>query len=233
LSALRLCGNAFAAKRIFRLRAAVERNTARCEWLAQKVLACRSGAPMPAAALAPDVTRHDVNWGAEGAPRHKDLAVSDDGSALRLMSDISGFAWAQGAVGVTRGKHFFQVCVLQSKHDEVRIGFVDRDLRVDAEKEWGAGSSHSPASGATFGLLGRFRFGTVPLSDEMRKSVPKVECPCSVGCLLDADAGTMTVFVDGESLEEQCEYKFPTDGREWAPTVALGYKDDALFSNAV
>ncbi len=57
----------YAAKRFFELRAAVERNATRCPWLAAKVLACRSGAPMPAAALAPDVTRHDVKWGAEGA----------------------------------------------------------------------------------------------------------------------------------------------------------------------
>jgi hypothetical protein len=53
-----------------------------------------------------------------------------------------------------------------------------------------------------------------------------------VGCLLDADAGAMTVFVNGERLEQQCEYRFPTD-REWAPTVALWDKNDALFSSAV
>jgi hypothetical protein len=46
------------------------------------------------------------------------------------------------------------------------------------------------------------------------------------------DAGAMTVFIDGEPLEEQCEYTFPTD-REWAPTVGLGYGRDALFSNSV
>ncbi len=56
-------------------------------------------------------------------------------------------------------------------------------------------------------------------------------CPCTVGCLLDADAGAMTVFVDGEPLPQQCEYKFPTD-REWFPTVGLGYEHNALFSNA-
>jgi hypothetical protein len=47
----------YATKRFFELRAVVERNAARCPWLAAKLLACRSGAPMPAAALAPDVTR--------------------------------------------------------------------------------------------------------------------------------------------------------------------------------
>jgi hypothetical protein len=31
----------------------------------------------------------------------------------------------------------------------------------------------------------------------------------------------MTVFVDGEPLEQQCEYKFPTDGREWAAWAPL------------
>ncbi len=60
-----------------------------------------------------------------------------------------------------------------------------------------------------------------------------MKCPCTVGCLLYLDAGAMTVFVDGEPLAQQCEYKFPTDGREWAPSVGLGVRRDALFSNAV
>jgi hypothetical protein len=60
-----------------------------------------------------------------------------------------------------------------------------------------------------------------------------VTCPCTVGCLLDADAGAMMVFVDGEPLAEQCEYRFPTDGRDWLPTVGLRFADDSLFSNAV
>ncbi len=45
---------------------------------------------LPAAALAPDVTRHDVNWGAEGARRHRYLVVSDDGSALTSTSSGTG-----------------------------------------------------------------------------------------------------------------------------------------------
>jgi hypothetical protein len=43
----------------------------------------------------------------------------------------------------------------------------------------------------------------------------------------------MTVFVDGEPLPQQCEYTFPTDGREWYPSVGLGSENDALFSNTV
>ncbi len=104
----------YAAKRFFALREIVECNAARCPWLAAKLLACRSGAPMPAAALAPDVTRHDVNWGAEGARRHRLLVVSDDGSALTLARTVPGFAWAQGAMGLTSGKHYFSVCVMRS-----------------------------------------------------------------------------------------------------------------------
>jgi hypothetical protein len=62
--------------------------------------------------------------------------------------------------------------------------------------------------------------------------VPEVNCPCTIGCLLDADAGAMTVFVNGEPLPQQCDYRFPAD-REWMPSVRLGYEHDALFSNAV
>jgi hypothetical protein len=80
-----------------------------------------------------------------------------------------------------------------------------------------------------FRLSGRFQFGTAPDSDG--EDVAKVAWPCTVGCLLDLDAGAMTVFVDGEPLEQQCEYKFPAD-REWAPSVGLAYEQDALFSDA-
>ncbi len=43
-----------------------------------------------------------------------------------------------------------------------------------------------------------------------------------MGCLLNMDAtpARMTVFVDGEPLETQCEYEFPKDGRAWFPSVA-------------
>jgi hypothetical protein len=219
----------YAAKRFFKLRDVVERNAACCPWLAEKILACRSGAPIPAAALAPDVTRHDVNWGAEGARRHKDLAVSGDGFALTLCSGVQFYAWAQGPIGVTSGKHWFSVIVTQSKTGEVKVGWVDRALRTD---QWGPGPETSAASGATFMPWGRLYFGTAPLTERQFVSAPQVNCPCAVGCLLDADAGAMTVFVDGEPLQVQCEYTFPKD-REWFPTLGLGWENDALFSNTV
>jgi hypothetical protein len=131
--------NEYAGKRFFTLRAVVERNAARCPWLAAKLLSCRGGAPMPTAALAPDVTRHDVNWGAEGARRHNGLAVSGDGSALTLMRNLPAFSWALGAVGVTRGKHWFSVSVTPSEDGYVKVGWVDRALRTD-DGENGPGS---------------------------------------------------------------------------------------------
>ncbi len=75
-------------------------------------------------------------------------------------------------------------------------------------------------------------FGTAPLSGDQVQNAPEVECPCTVGCVLDLDAGAMTVFVDGELLAEQCEYQFTAD-REWFPSVGLAYEHDVLFSNAV
>jgi hypothetical protein len=123
--------NEHAAKRFFKLRAAVERKAAHCPWLSEKLLACRSGAPVPAAALALDVTRHDVNWGAEGARRHKAFAVSGDGSALTMTSEQPAYAWAQGAVGVTSGKHFFQVCVPSVGRDGIFVGVVDDKISIE------------------------------------------------------------------------------------------------------
>ncbi len=225
----------YAARRFFKLRAVVERNAARCPWLAEKVLACRSGAPVPAAALAPDVTRHDVNWGAEGARCHENLVVSNDGFALTLgrdLRDVRAYAWAQGAVGVMSGKHWFSVSITRSRDRELKIGWVDRALRFDDHRETGPGNWSSAASGATLVLFGRFDFGTAPLARDQCEEVSKATCPGTVGCLLDADAGAMTVFVNGEPLEEQCEYQFPTDRREWAPTVGLRLHSDALFSDS-
>ncbi len=54
--------------------------------------------------------------------------------------------------------------------------------------------------------------------------VPAHKRPCVLGALLNLDAtpARMTVFVDGEPLEVQCEYDLPKDGRAWYPSVALG-----------
>jgi hypothetical protein len=222
----------YAARRFFWLRAViVERNAARCPWLAAKLLACRGVTPLPAAALAPDVTRHDVNWGAEGARRHECLALSGDGAALTLTRELSASAWAQGASGVTSGKHWFSVCVTKGKWGRVKVGWADRALPTD-QIGHGPGDVASPASGAEFACCGFFRFGTAPLSDHQIKDAPYVLPPCTVGCLLDADAGAMTVFVNGEPLAVQCEYTFPTD-REWAPSVGFGNANDSLFSNGL
>jgi hypothetical protein len=235
--------NEYAAKRFFELRAVVECNAPRCPWLAAKLLACRSGAPVPVAAMAHDVMRHDVNWSAEGARRHDGIAVSSTTAALSLERGLRAYAWAQGAVGVTSGKHFFSVSVTRSEHGDLKIGWVDRVLQTSSDVEWGPGNVESGASGAVFAPSGFVYWGTAPISGEdqfMRvprtwnyaNAEPNTARPCTVGCLLDADAGEMTVFVDGEPLAEQCEYRFPTD-RDWFPSVGLGRKGEELFSNVV
>ncbi len=122
----------YVSGRFFALRAVVERNYDCCPWLAAKLLACRSGAPMPAAALAPDVTRHDVNWGAEGARRHTWLTPTHGGFGLtcRTRKPYAGWCWSQGPIGVTSGKHFFQVSITASGGGYVVVGFVDDKISV-------------------------------------------------------------------------------------------------------
>jgi hypothetical protein len=143
--------------------------------------------------------------------------------------------------GATSGKHFFQVSVSggDMSGSYVMVGWVDRALTTDASESGPGNASlrfrlgdYSAASGATFMPFGSFHFGTAPLSRVQYKEVQLVKCPCTVGCMLDVDAGAMTVFVDGVRLDEQCEYTFPTD-REWAPSVGLRFETDTLFSNAV
>ncbi len=125
--------------------------------------------------------------------------------------------------------------VTKSTFGRVKVGWVDRALALHADSDGeygGPGRETSAASGATFMPWGRFHFGTAPLTERQFVSAPQVNCPCAVGCLLDADAGAMTVFVNGEPLARQCAYTFPTD-REWYPSVGLGWDNDALFSSAV
>ncbi len=73
------------------------------------------------------------------------------------------------------------------------------------------------------------------VDDESEIDAPWIDHPCVVGCLLNLDAtpARMTVFVDGEPLEVQCEYDFPSDGRAWYPTVALCNSGTALHSCAM
>jgi hypothetical protein len=209
------------------LRDVVERNAARCPWLVEKLVACRSAAPVPAAALARDVTRHDVNWGAEGARRHKELQPTHGGFGLAARS--AGGWWAQGPNGATSGKHFFQVSVTSQGGYDFKVGFVDAKISTagfDAVS-W----RDSSASGATFYARGHYSFGP-SANAHMSSAPPAILRPCAVGCMLDMDAtpARMTVFVDGDPLEVQCRYDFPKDGRAWFPSVALYSPDTTLLS---
>jgi hypothetical protein len=219
--------NEYAAKRFFKLRAAVERNAARCPWLAEKVLACRSGAPMPAAALAPDVTRHDVNWGAEGARRFDRLAVTHDGYGIRCDVNKTR-CWVQGPLGVTRGKHFFQVSITAIVEDNIAIGFITPELDTSFDHP---GRSGSLCVGAAFYCHGSVWAGTAPDSGGFAKCTCARECV--VGVLLDLDAtpAVFSVFVDSEPLEGEnaFEYAFPK-GREFRPSVAFWDETSAMHS---
>jgi hypothetical protein len=218
--------NEGASGRYLTMRAAVERNAERCPWLAAKLLACRSGAPMPAAALAPDVTRHDVNWGAEGARRSDKLELTHDGYGLKHAM-LEGFWWAQGATGVRSGKHWFSVLVSRYGNG-AQVGWVDDKVSVTDVNDW-PGSRITDCSGAEYSPHGEMWFGTAPVATSSYTAAPANTRPCSVGLLLDLDAtpARMTVFVDGVELAQQCPYDFPKD-REWHPSVAL--LGSALFS---
>ncbi len=211
----------YASGRFFKLRDVFNDNAWRCPWLAEKLRACRSGAPMPAAALAPDVTRHDVNWGAEGARRHALLQLTHGGFGLSLGQAGRTWLWAQSASGVTGGKHFFNVCVTADGYAGIMIGLIDGKLSEDDY----LGRAGTNATGAAFAMPGRFWFGTAPLSSDASIVAPAFFRPCVLGCLLDLDAtpARMTVFVDGEPLAVQCEYDFPKDGRAWHPSVCLSF----------
>jgi hypothetical protein len=209
--------NEYAARRYFWLRDIVECNAARCPWLAEKLLAGRSAAPIPAAALAPDVTRHDVNWGAEGARRDRKLIRLTHGGFGLLRGDPGTWRCVQGAVCVTSGRHHFQVSITNPGNGLVMVGFVD-DKVADGDYVGRAGSL---SAGAMYYMAGSFHFGTGPAASKVRAPANR-QC-CAIGCLLDlaATPAHMTVFVDGTPLAVQCEYDFPKDGRAWFPSVCV------------
>lgn len=222
--------NEYATGCYFELRGVVKRNGVQCPWLMEKILTRRSVAPIPSQALEPDVTRYDVNWRAEGARRHEDIAVSDDGFMLTLWTDRSN-AWAQSGVGVKNGKHYFSVTVTRSKNGWLKVGWVDRKLDLDCSTGPGW---NPPVSGAVFTIAGYFDFGTAPMRGPAPQTmeVEGVTRLCTVGCLLNLETGLMTVFADGEPLADQCRYRFPTD-RKWYPSVMFYNSPDTLYSNEV
>jgi hypothetical protein len=232
--------NEHARGRFFKLRHVVERNAARCPWLAEKLLACRSGAPVPDEALAPDVTRHDVNWGAEGARRDKELQPTHGGYGL-AKHEFSAACWAQGAVGVTSGKHFFNVCVTALGAGGIFFGFVDDKIPClpVAASDYSTQSVHLGAAYATHGGFFFDSYSAAPKRDHPgvigALLAPDTRSTCVAGCLLDTDAtpARMTVFVDGEPLPVQCPYAFPKDSRAWYPSVALRTANTALHSCAI
>jgi hypothetical protein len=221
--------NEYVANRYFKLRDIVEHNQAQCQWLAQKILRCRSAAPIPTEALATDVTRHDITCDAR---YHPNIVVSPTTLALTIEGDTGAYAWVQGKIGVTNGKHYFSVTVTRNRFGWVKVGWVDR-LQTNNHDEYGPGNDNSCTSGAVFQLCGNFSFGTAPLATDQRDLVSTVKCPCTVGCLLDTDADTMTVFVDGKPRDEQCKYKFPKNDYVWFPSVGLSQSGSELYFNAV
>jgi hypothetical protein len=224
--------NEHAAGRYFKMCTVVDRKAKRCPWLAAKLLACRSGAPVPAAALAPDVTRHDVNWGAEGARRHADLQLAHGGFGLVHDGEVGSF-WAQGPVGVTRGKHFFEVCVAAPSDANSFVGFVDDKIATDRHDH--VAYVNTKSTGAAYHASGLYHFGSPPLLATSGTLNPNSHRPCVVGCLLNLDAtpARMAVFLDGEPLAVQCDYDFPKDGRAWYPSVSLFASGTALRSCAI
>lgn len=221
--------NEYVANRYFKLRDIVERNQAHCQWLAQRILTCRSAAPIPTEALATDVTRHDISC---DALYHPNIVVSPTTLALTIEGDLGAYAWVQGKVGVTNGRHYFSVTVTRIGYGWIKVGWVDR-LQTNNHYEYGPGNDNSCASGAVFQLCGNFSFGTAPLATDQRELVSSAKRPCTVGCLLDVDAGAMTVFVDGKPRDGQCKYKFPKNGYVWFPSVGISQAGNELYFNAV
>jgi hypothetical protein len=225
--------NEYASGRYFKLRSVVERNARRCPWYSVRALSCRDVAPMPAAALAPDVTRHDVDWGAEGVVLHPSLTVLLGGFGLQ-RGPTALFAVAVGAEPVSSGKHVFSV-TLAAVGGSLHIGWSNGCLRPNGWDHIGAHDAPSHSAGATYSTNGGQFYTSAPNGIQTAVEVPRHGALCTVAVLLDLDAnpGRMTVFVDGEALPEQSDFRFEPSAGPWRPTVALLSVGDAVFSNAL
>jgi hypothetical protein len=203
-----------------------------CTWLSQKMLTSRVGALMPLVALMPDVTRHDVNWG-EGALLHEHLQLTHNGFGLKFDEPMDPynacFPCAKGPVGVTSGKHLFSVTIVRlgttTSADDIRVGWVAgaREIEGDPDPTYG--------SGEMFMVSGLPSVNRIIRRTGLRYYLP-TRSSCTIACLLDLDTGIMTVFIDGEIMETESDYRYHADC-EWFPTVEMGIGYSELYSNSI
>jgi hypothetical protein len=219
--------NDYATGRYFELRDVVERNRVQCPWLMEKILTRRDVVPIPSQALEPDVTRHDVNWGAEGTFRYEHLQLTHNGFGLKFQTTFesdTNYCWAQGPVGVTSGKHWFSITIVEINTtmgpNYVEVGWISRPQRFDTR----------------FARGDRFKVRGSSSVDCIRRTGLRYYLParssCTIACLLDLNAGIMTVFIDGEIMETESNYRYHADC-EWFPTVGTGIGYIELYSNSI
>ncbi len=124
---------------------------------------------------------------------------------------------------------------LRAANGCVNVGWVqgprrtdDADFQVNEDDdEYGPGDAASVSSGAVyshFGAPSTRRYLAQAMEADWKSG-------CSVGCLLDLDAGTMTVFADDQPLAV-ADFAFTRD-REWLPTVGLGCAGQTVQSVAL
>jgi hypothetical protein len=221
--------------RYWRLQQKALEHEARCAWLARKVLECRDGAPIPALAMNGDVTRHDVNWSAEGA--RNDLGSRGlTHRGFGLNAEAHATTWIRWAVSPTtmhRGRHWWSVAVtVMGARGWMFIGVSDGNLQRAAYDHPGNGGTHS--SGSVYAPAGMHLFGTAP-SATTRVQAPQVRRRCLIGVFLDLDANPprLVVFVDGEPLAAQSPYDFPSEKGPWRWCVGVAEPHTALHSNSV
>lgn len=205
-------------------------NIRHCPWLMRKMLECRVGAPMPPAALAPNVTRHDVNWGAEGAYCHEYLQLTHNGFGLKSNepTNYEIIPWVQSPVGVTSGKHWFSVTIIQIDStmgcNGVKIGWIGRTVQYgDPEPD--------DEIGMMFMVRGLSNFETIPRKKTLMYHLPE-SASCTIACLFDLDTGVMMAFVDGQLVETYSGPRLPRNSKLF-PTVAMGVGCNELYSNSI
>jgi hypothetical protein len=202
-------------------------------WLASRVVALRLGAPMPDRVLQSGVAIHDVQWCDRDARRCSLLAPTHDGFGVTQTDVNHGRSWAQGAVGVSSGAHWFSVAlnILAGPGASVAIGWVDARL-ISSQGDRGdpdhcTGGAFSTTQERPLWTIASVRFEKVQLGTP--QSVARWQRTVSV--LLDCNEtpARLRLFVDDMLIREMLVTL--TEGLLYHPSVMLRWHGDSLRSN--
>ncbi len=219
-----LLSNEYAKGCYFNLYNNLQKLVKSCPWLVLQVFECRCVPGIPARVLQENAMIHDVKWAEDQVFYQNGLSLINNMSLL-MFNGPGRNAWAQGTIGVSKGKHFFYVNV-RAKNRFFQIGWLDYKLQFNNGKYF-QDNNFSQAKGAVF-HTGFLCFHDAPFLLPDYPILHPGVYQGTVGCLLDLENSTMTVIYDGARVELRGK-TFQTE-HTWYPVICLCSPGDYAIS---